>query len=86
MTRRGPASPESIRDAAALLVAVVTCDEDGVNAILTNCDKDQVVLALAGMTAMYAREATGVDQAGLVEMPSSFARDIAAATSKGVQG
>ncbi|BAD56337.1 hypothetical protein [Nocardia farcinica] len=38
--RRNPVPPESIRDAAALMLAIVTSDHNGVDAILDHCDTD----------------------------------------------
>ncbi|MGW5387149.1 hypothetical protein [Nocardia sp. NPDC003963] len=78
----GPTTPESIRDAAALIVAVVRMDKPGQQAIVSNCDKPETLLCLAGMFAMVLQESTGVDDAGLIDVVQGFATNI----SKGVQG
>ena len=78
----GPTTPESIRDAAALVAAVVRMDEPGQQAIVNNCDKPETLLCLAGMVAMVFQQATGVDDEALLDVVQSFAANI----GKGVQG
>lgn len=77
----GPTTAESLRDAAALIAAVVRMDEAGQAAIVDHCDKDETLLCLAGMVAMTVQQATGVDDAELLEVVQSFVEGIAKGVS-----
>lgn len=78
-----PVTAESIRDAAALIAAVVGMDQAGQRAIIDNCDKDETLACLAGMVAMFVQQATGVDDVGLLEVVHGFVEDMAQVTNKG---
>lgn len=79
----GPTTQESIRDAAALIAAVVRMDKAGQRAIIDNCDKNETLACLAGMVAMFVQQATGVDDAGLLEVVQGFVEDMARTTTQG---
>lgn len=80
--RRNPVPPESIRDAAALMLAIVTSDHDGVDAILDHCDTEQVAIAAATLGAMLTQECAGLDTQALTVMLRTFAGRVAHVTSR----
>lgn len=83
--RREPVEAESIRDAAALMLAVVTSDRDGIDAILDHCDLEQTVLAVAALGMMLTQSAAGLDDEATAGMLRTFAGRVAHITSKGAQ-
>lgn len=70
-------SAESLRDAAALITAVVRMDKEGQRSIIAHCDQAETLLGLAGLVAMFVQQATGVDDEGLLEVVQSFVENIA---------
>lgn len=70
-------TPESIRDAAALITTVVRVDGPGQRAILDNCDKDETLLCLAGMFAMLMQVSSGCTDDTLADVVQEFAEGIA---------
>lgn len=77
----GPTTAESLRDAAALLAAVVRMDEAAQAAIVDHCDKDETLRAMAALFAITVQQAAGLDDAGLLVRVQSFVENIAVVTS-----
>ncbi len=76
-----PEAAEGLRDAVALVHAVVRMDKAAEQAILDHCDKSETLLSLATFTAMVAQQAAGLDEAGLLAATQSWVEDIAQATN-----
>lgn len=80
-----PERAESLRDATALISAVVRMDKAGIQAIIEHCDKAETLETLAALTAMIAMEIGGLDRDGVGSMMQSLVEQVAhITTDKGV--
>ncbi len=69
----GDERADALRDACGLVIALLGCagsreDLDGYNAILANCGKDGVILALASLLANDMLEHAGADRGRAVAL------------------
>lgn len=75
-----PRKAQGLRDAVALINAIVRGDTAGERAIVQHCDRKATLLSMAAWTAMVAQQAAGLDQEGLLVVTQAWVEEIAAIT------